>query len=87
MPIYRKHGAFGQGDGMNSHTSIGRIDEEFRQECEARSWIRQGYYSADRVDELMARIAKHRGIEAANKLRAEMRRQWARRAEWLDVAA
>lgn len=87
MTIYRKHGASGQVAGMNSHTPVGRIDEEFRQECEARSWIRQGYYSADRVDELMARIANHRGIDAANKLRAEMRKQWARRAEWLDVAA
>ena len=60
-----------------------RVNEDYRRECEARSWIRQGYYSADRVDALMERIAKHRGQTAAAQLRAEMRRQWARRGEWL----
>ena len=68
------------------HMAEVRIDEDYRRECEARSWIRQGYYSADRVDALMERIAKHRGSAAANQLRAEMRRQWSRRGEWLAGA-
>lgn len=63
-----------------------RSDEDHRRECEARSWIRQGYYYPDRVDALMADIARHRGQAAANVLREEMRKQWARRQEWLDIA-
>lgn len=63
-----------------------RTDEHHRRECEARSWIRQGYFTARRVEELMQRIERHRGREAAASLHAEMRRQWTRREEWLDVA-
>lgn len=62
-----------------------RIDEDYRRECEARSWIKQGYYTGARVDALMAEIARHRGQAAANALREEMRKQWARRREWLDT--
>lgn len=65
---------------MNS----GRVDEDHRRECEARSWIKQGYFTASRVEELMQRIAKHRGAQAAAVLREEMRRQWSRRGEWLE---
>lgn len=54
----------------------GRCDEEYRRECEARAWLRMGYDSTARVDDLMARIAKHRGAAAADELREEMRRQW-----------
>lgn len=61
----------------------GRTDAAYRLECEARTWIKQGYFTKDRVDELMIRIAKHRGEESAAALRAEMRRQWGRRSEWL----
>lgn len=53
-----------------------RYDEDYRRECEARTWLRMGYDSPARVDDLMARIAKHRGVPAANELREEMRRQW-----------
>ena len=52
------------------------FDEDHRRECEARTWLRMGYDTAARVDELMTRIAKHRGRQAAEALRAEMRRQW-----------
>ena len=62
----------------------GRTDEAFRLECEARSWLRQGYTTAEAVDELMVRIRKHRGNDATERLRQEMRRQWATRAEWLS---
>ena len=62
----------------------GRTDEAFRLECEARSWLRQGYTTAEAVDELMVRIRKHRGNDATERLRQEMRRQWTMRAEWLS---
>ena len=61
-----------------------RTDEAWRRECEARQWIREGYFQRDRVDGLMERIASRRGAEAAAALREEMRRQWTRRAEWLE---
>ena len=61
----------------------GRTDEAYRRECEARTWIKQGYVTARQVDELMQRIRAHRGAEAADQLRQEMRRQWGRRAEWM----
>jgi len=64
----------------------GRQDAQHRSACEARHWIREGYYTGDRVNELMTRIAQRRGAAAATALREEMRRQWARRAEWLDGA-
>lgn len=54
----------------------GRCDEDYRRECEARTWLRMGYDTPARVDDLMARIAKHRGAAAADELRREMRRQW-----------
>lgn len=69
---------------FESPRQIGRTDEQFRRECEARHWIREGYFSAARVDELMERISKRRGAEAASALREEMRRQWQRRTEWLQ---
>lgn len=54
----------------------GDCSEQFRRECEARDWLRRGYTTHARVDELMARIEKHRGAEAVEVLREEMRRQW-----------
>lgn len=62
-----------------------RNDEDYRRECEARSWIKQGYYTQSRVDDLIKRIAQHRGQEAAAALRAEMRTQWKQRSNWLEV--
>lgn len=53
-----------------------RFDEDHRRECEARTWLRMGYDGPAAVDDLMVRIAKHRGQAAADALRAEMRRQW-----------
>ena len=61
----------------------GRTDAAHRLECEARHWLREGYTSRDQVDDLMKRIAQRRGEGAAELLRDEMRRQWARRADWL----
>ena len=67
-------------------SQVGRYDEAYRRECEARQWIREGYFARDRVEALMERIAKRRGEDAAAALRNEMRRQWTRRAEWLEPA-
>lgn len=57
-------------------SAAGRCDEAYRRACEARTWLRMGYDSPARVDDLMTRIAKHRGAAAADELREEMRRQW-----------
>lgn len=54
-----------------------------RLECEARTWLRKGYVTADKITELSAIIAKHRGATGAAHLVEEMRRQWRRRTEWL----
>lgn len=62
-------------------------DEDRRRICEARSWLRQGYTTADRVDELIGRIAVHRGKAAADALREEMRLQWRCRQDWLTPTA
>lgn len=72
---------------MADRAARGRTDEAFRRECEARHWLREGYTSAEAVEDLMKRIAKQRGADAAEVLRSEMRRQWARRAEWLEPAS
>lgn len=50
--------------------------EQFRLECEARDWLRRGYTTPQRVDELMERVSAKRGGAAAERLREEMRRQW-----------
>ena len=52
-------------------------------ECEARTWLRNGYNTLERIQELTLTIAKRRGQASAERLVEEMRRQWRRRAEWL----
>lgn len=62
------------------------MSDEVRQqllECEARTWLRKGYDTADRITELSELIAKQRGTAGAARLVEEMRRQWRRRADWL----
>ena len=58
--------------------------DQNRLECEAREWLRRGYNTNATADGLMRQIAAQRGKAAAEKLRAEMLKQWARRAEWLS---
>lgn len=58
-------------------------NEQHMLECEARTWLRKGYTTAERITDLTALIAKHRGAAGAATLIEEMRRQWARRGEWL----
>ena len=60
------------------------MSEQHRRECEAREWLRRGYTDAHSVDGLMHKIAAKRGEAAAERLRADMREQWARRPEWLS---
>lgn len=71
---------------MTAHTPS-LESEAWRRICEARDWLRRGYTSPGLVDELMDRIARHRGREAADELREEMRRQWKCRTEWLADGA
>lgn len=61
---------------MTDHTVPDNIDEQWRLECEAREWLKRGYTSKAKVDELIAEIAKKRGKDAAEKLRDEMRQQY-----------
>jgi hypothetical protein len=56
-----------------------------RRATEARAWLRDGYTTAEKVDELMARIAKIRGQRAADTLRQDMREQWRCRHAWMDA--
>ncbi len=58
--------------------------EEYRSQCEARTWLRAGYTDRKAVDALVARITAVRGPEAAGQLREEMRRQWQCRRGWLQ---
>ena len=84
---------FGRNDAIRDMTSrpqnvesSGCTDAAFRLECEARHWLREGYTSRQQVGELIHRIAQRRGEGAAEKLRDEMRRQWSRRADWLEAS-
>jgi hypothetical protein len=56
-----------------------------RLECEARTWLRKGYTSPERIEELREFIGKKRGSAAVEQLVEEMRRQWVRRREWLPA--
>lgn len=55
-----------------------------RLECEARTWLRKGYTTSERVEELRELIGKKRGSAAVEQLVEEMRRQWGRRREWME---
>ena len=64
-------------------------DQDHRQqmlECEARYWIRHGYTTPEKVDALQELITQKRGAASARRLIDEMRRQWSRRHEWMEVA-
>ncbi|RMH91971.1 hypothetical protein EA797_04350 [Stutzerimonas zhaodongensis] len=58
-------------------------DRQQRLECEARTWLRKGYVTADKFTELSAIITKHQGAAGAAHLVVEMRRLWRRRSGWL----
>lgn len=53
-------------------------------EAEARSWIRRGYKSPERLEKLKTLLRENRRSEAnIIQLVDEMRAQWRRRDEWL----
>lgn len=58
--------------------------ERQRRVADARAWIKQGYVTKAKVDELMVRIAKARGARAAEQLLSDMREQWTCRGTWLE---
>lgn len=58
-----------------------------RRVMEARGWLRDGYTTMEKVDELMHRITKKRGPAAAEQLRHDMREQWRCRGTWLASKA
>lgn len=56
-------------------------------EAEARGWLRRGYNSPDAIERLAELLQEKRGKRYnVDRLVEEMRRQWARRAEWLHKA-
>lgn len=59
------------------------INDQLRA-CEARYWLRKGYSTPDRIDELRAELHKKRGTNAIETLIEEMRRQWRTRKDWLN---
>lgn len=59
------------------------VDRQLLLECEARTWLRKGYDTPERIQALTELIAKRRGPAATERLVEEMRRQWRRRSEWL----
>ncbi len=60
--------------------------EAHRRACEARQWLREGYITEAKVNDLMERISSKRGCAAANALREEMRLQWKNRTTWWEGA-
>lgn len=59
-------------------------DQDVRQqmlECEARYWLRRGYTTPDKIQEL-GQLLKKRSNVALGRLIDEMREQWRRRREW-----
>ncbi|MGB7388923.1 MAG: hypothetical protein WA929_15165 [Pseudomonas neustonica] len=54
-------------------------------EAEARSWIRRGYRTPERLEALKALLREKKRPESnISTLVEEMRRQWKRRSEWLS---
>ncbi|WP_312382187.1 DUF7696 family protein [Stutzerimonas balearica] len=62
---------------------MAEVDRQYLLECEARTWLRKGYDTPERIQALTELIAKRRGAVSAERLVAEMRRQWRCRADWL----
>lgn len=71
----------GGGDCLRAAEPISQ--KQARLEYEARYWLRQGYRSAERIEELRELIGKRRSLAAVERLVEEMRRQWRRKQEWL----
>lgn len=85
LPDTCSHNDCTTGMGCRAYVAsmAGSEFEKKRRECEARDWLRRGYTSNAKVNDLMERIASKRGRAAADELRQDMREQWKRRSEWL----
>jgi len=77
------------GTGCRAYVaSVAGTDVELRRrECEARYHLRRGYTTDSKVNQLIETVASHRGQQAADQLRADMRAQWRNRGAWLGRAA
>lgn len=75
----------GAGKGSSTEASTRPLSaRQLLLESEARTWLRKGYNTPERVAVLAAMITEKRGSVAANRLIEEMRRQWQRRADWMQ---
>lgn len=61
---------------VNSFKAIDKTSRLWREECEAREWLKRGYTTKAKVEELMIRIMKIRGKDSAEKLRENMRAEY-----------
>lgn len=66
------------------HLSAGDQEKQ-RRVLEARARLREGFTTRTKVDELVIRVAKKRGQQAADQLRDDMRAQWKIRHEWMGM--
>lgn len=82
----QEHNHQGSGTGKGSTARHVNPQLQYMRECEARDWLRRGYNNRVRIEELKKAIASKRGPAAAEQLIEEMRRQWRRRAEWMEGA-
>lgn len=53
--------------------------------CEARTWLRRGYCTPEKVYDLKEMLLRKRSQEAIEQLIQEMRNQWRIRHQWLEV--
>lgn len=77
------------GTGCRAYVAsvAGSAVERRRRECEARHYLRCGYTTDSKVNQLTETVALRRGRQAADQLRADMRAQWRTRATWLTRSA
>ncbi|MFB8831865.1 hypothetical protein ACE0DR_27240 [Azotobacter sp. CWF10] len=73
----------GRGDGDCLRAAEPISQKQARLEHKARYWLRKGYRSVERIEELREFIGKRRGPATVERLVEEMRDQWRRRQEWL----
>jgi len=74
------------GMGCRAYIASMLDAEQWRRVCEARGWLRRGYTRRPKVDALISQIGARRGTAAAERLREDMRVEWRRRNEWMEVA-
>lgn len=55
-----------------------KTSEAWRHECECRDWLRRGYTTKAKVDDLIRRVSSRRGREAGERLREGMREEYAK---------